>query len=85
MTARVLALSADGRPLPYEARISSEEKPRLSSTRLLLGAPPCRALRTPVHGTFHGYDVYSSPPPSSGGIALVEMLNMTEPFDLRNS
>jgi gamma-glutamyltranspeptidase/glutathione hydrolase len=39
-------------------------------------------LRTPVHGTFLGYDIYASPPPSSGGIALIEMLNILETFDL---
>ena len=32
--------------------------------------------RTPIHGTFRGYDVYGPPPPSSGGIVLVEMLNI---------
>src|SRR5262245_48436984 len=32
-------------------------------------------VRVPVHGTYRGYDVYGPPPPSSGGICLVEMLN----------
>jgi gamma-glutamyltranspeptidase/glutathione hydrolase len=40
-------------------------------------------LRRPVHGTYRGYDVYGPPPPSSGGICLVEMLNVLENFDLR--
>jgi gamma-glutamyltranspeptidase/glutathione hydrolase len=39
--------------------------------------------RVPVHGTYRGYDIYSAPPPSSGGIALVETLNILEGFDLR--
>src|SRR5262249_10518243 len=39
--------------------------------------------RQPVHGTYRGYDVYGPPPPSSGGICLVEMLNILESFDLR--
>jgi gamma-glutamyltranspeptidase/glutathione hydrolase len=39
-------------------------------------------LRPAIHGTFRGYDIYSSPPPSSGGIALVESLNILENFDL---
>jgi gamma-glutamyltranspeptidase/glutathione hydrolase len=39
--------------------------------------------RVPVHGTYRGYDVYSAPPPSSGGIALIETLNILEGFDLR--
>lgn len=40
-------------------------------------------LRTPVHGTYRGYDVYAPPPPSSGGVCLVEMLNILETFDLK--
>jgi gamma-glutamyltranspeptidase/glutathione hydrolase len=39
--------------------------------------------RSPIHGTYRGYDVYGPPPPSSGGICLVEMLNILENFDLR--
>ena len=41
--------------------------------------------RVPVHGTFRGYDLYASAPPSSGGIALVQMLNIVETFDLRKT
>jgi gamma-glutamyltranspeptidase/glutathione hydrolase len=39
--------------------------------------------RKPVHGTYRGYDVYAPPPPSAGGIGLVEMLNVLETFDLK--
>jgi gamma-glutamyltranspeptidase/glutathione hydrolase len=39
--------------------------------------------RRPVHGTFRGYDLYSSPPPSSGGTVIVEMLNILEQFPLK--
>jgi gamma-glutamyltranspeptidase/glutathione hydrolase len=38
--------------------------------------------RAPVRGTYRGYDVISMPPPSSGGIALIEMLNILEAYDL---
>lgn len=38
--------------------------------------------RRPIHGTYRGYDVYGMPPPSSGGTALVEMLNVLEAYDL---
>lgn len=41
--------------------------------------------REPIHGTYRGYDVYGMPPPSSGGTALVEMLNILEGFDLREA
>ena len=32
----------------------------------------------PVKGTFNGYEIFSMPPPSSGGVHLVQMLNMFE-------
>lgn len=38
--------------------------------------------REPLKGTYRGYDIVSMPPPSSGGIALVEMLNILERFPL---
>ena len=38
--------------------------------------------RAPVRGTYRGYDVLSMPPPSSGGVAIVEMLNILEGYDL---
>ena len=33
-----------------------------------------------VKGTYRGYEIISMPPPSSGGVALVEMLNILEPL-----
>lgn len=39
--------------------------------------------RKPIHTTYRGYDVYGPPPPSSGGVALAEMLNILENFDLK--
>jgi gamma-glutamyltranspeptidase/glutathione hydrolase len=38
--------------------------------------------RTPIRGTYRGYEIISMPPPSSGGTVLVEMLNILEGFDL---
>lgn len=38
--------------------------------------------RTPVEAKYREYGVISMPPPSSGGIALVQLLNMVEAFDL---
>ena len=38
--------------------------------------------RQPVRGTYRGYEVISAPPPSSGGIALIEALNILEGYDL---
>jgi gamma-glutamyltranspeptidase / glutathione hydrolase len=38
--------------------------------------------REPIRGSYRGYDIISAPPPSSGGVALVEILNTLEGFDL---
>ncbi|HUD95960.1 MAG TPA: gamma-glutamyltransferase, partial [Woeseiaceae bacterium] len=38
--------------------------------------------REPVRGTYRDYEIVSMPPPSSGGVVLVEMLNILEGFDL---
>jgi gamma-glutamyltranspeptidase/glutathione hydrolase len=38
--------------------------------------------REPIRGTYRGYEVISAPPPSSGGIALTEILNILEGYDL---
>jgi gamma-glutamyltranspeptidase/glutathione hydrolase len=38
--------------------------------------------RTPLLGHYHGLDVLTSPPPSSGGIALIEILNILSGYNL---
>lgn len=38
--------------------------------------------REPIRGRYRGYDVITAPPPSSGGIVLVEILNILSGFDL---
>ena len=40
------------------------------------------AERTPLRGTYRGYDIITMPPPSSGGIALLQMLAMLEPHNV---
>ena len=42
------------------------------------------ALREPVETSYRGYKVVSFPPPSSGGVHLVQMLNILEKFDLKS-
>jgi gamma-glutamyltranspeptidase / glutathione hydrolase len=38
--------------------------------------------RETVRGSYRGYDIISAPPPSSGGTALIEILNILEGYDL---
>jgi gamma-glutamyltranspeptidase / glutathione hydrolase len=41
-------------------------------------------IRTPVRGSYRGYDIVSMPQPSSGGIVLLETLNILEGFPMRD-
>src|SRR5208283_2774983 len=38
--------------------------------------------RAPLHGSYRGYEIASVPPPSSGGVHIIELLNMLEGFPL---
>jgi gamma-glutamyltranspeptidase/glutathione hydrolase len=41
-------------------------------------------VRAPVRGSYRGHEIISMPLPSSGGPVLIEMLNILEPFDLKD-
>ena len=41
-------------------------------------------IRDPIATTYRGYEVVSFPPPSSGGVHVLEMLNILEAFDLKH-
>ena len=38
----------------------------------------------PLCGTYKSYQICSMPPPSSGGVAIIQMLNILENFDVKN-
>ena len=39
--------------------------------------------RTPLRGSYRGFEIISIPPPSSGGIVMLEVLNLLEGYDIR--
>ena len=39
--------------------------------------------RTPLRASYRGHEIITMPPPSSGGIALIQMLHMLESYDLK--
>ena len=80
---RVLLERSDGFYRGETARLIAQEMRREGGliTEEDLAAYRARE-RTPLRGTYRGYDVLSMPPPSSGGIALLAMLNILEGFDL---
>ncbi len=40
--------------------------------------------RTPLRGTYRGHEIITMPPPSSGGIVMLQVLNMLEGYDVRS-
>jgi gamma-glutamyltranspeptidase/glutathione hydrolase len=76
----------DGRDGFYRgetARLLAEEMRRNGGLITMEDLAAYRAVeRQPVRGSYRGYDVLSMAPPSSGGVTLIEMLNILEGYDL---
>lgn len=70
----------------YKGEIADEIASEMAQHGGLIGKADLAAYRAverkPVSGTYRGYEVFSMPPPSSGGIHIVQILNILENFDL---
>ncbi len=80
---RIRDKGADGFYRGETARLIAEEMKR--NDGLITEADLANYVakeREPVRGSYRGYEIISMPPPSSGGVALIEMLNILEGFDL---
>ncbi|GGB53650.1 gamma-glutamyltranspeptidase [Oceanisphaera marina] len=88
-------IAAGGARAFYEGDIAKDivaavnQPPVTSGTRVLTGSMALSDLkdyevrvRQPIHSTYRGFDVYGMAPPSSGGIAIAQALNLLETFDL---
>jgi len=86
LAATLRAIAREGPEIFYRGRIAQAIAAEVQRRGGLLTtddlAHYATKLREPVRGTYRGREVISFPPPSSGGIALVEMLNILEGFDL---
>ncbi len=80
---RIMLQRADGFYRGETARLIGEEMRRGGGmiTEADLAAYRARE-RAPVQGSYRGFEVISMPPPSSGGVALLEMLGIMEGYDL---
>jgi gamma-glutamyltranspeptidase/glutathione hydrolase len=83
------AIAKDGPKVFYEGEIAKmivrqmEARGGLITKEDLAHYVP--VFRPPVSGTYRGYDVFSMYPPSSGGIPIIEILNILEGFDIGRS
>lgn len=70
----------------YKGKIADEITAEMAQHGGLIGKADLAAYRAverkPVSGSYRGYEVFSMPPPSSGGIHIVQILNILENFDL---
>jgi len=86
--ARTLSRIADGGPAGfYEGETALLVEKEMAAhggliTRADLKAYEVRT-RAPLTGTYRGYDILAFPPITSGGTALIEMLNILEGYDLK--
>ena len=83
--AGTLQLIADQGPDAfYEGRIAEQIIAEMQRGGGLINAPSLAAyepiVRTVMRGTYRGYEIVTMPPPSSGGIHILQMLNILEFF-----
>lgn len=71
----------------YSGKVADKIIKTIKSKRGLLSHKDLRTYkmveRTPVTGAYKGLKIYSMPPPSSGGIHVIQILKMLEPYDLK--
>ena len=86
LAASLQAIAQDGPRAFYQGPVGAKIAAAVQAAGGVMTADDLknyRAIeRTPVRGTYRGYDIVSMPPPSSGGVNLIEMLNILEGYDL---
>ncbi len=81
------AIARSGPRAFYEGEIAGRIASAVRDAGGLMTADDLKSYRAVerdvVRGTYRGFDVVSMPPPSSGGVLLIAMLNMLEAYKLR--
>jgi gamma-glutamyltranspeptidase/glutathione hydrolase len=82
------SIATDGADAFYKGWIADRIAEDMKANGGLIGREDLAAyearVRAPIQGTYRGFEIVSMPPPSSGGVALIEMLNILEPLDLKS-
>jgi len=80
-------ISEQGAKVFYEGEIAKKIVAEMQQHNGLISAADLKNYkaveRIPVTGNYRGYQIVSMPPPSSGGVHIVQMLNMLEHFPLK--
>jgi len=80
------AIARDGPRAFYQGRTATQIANAVRKAGGIMTADDLKnyqAIERPVvRGTYRGYDIVSMPPPSSGGVHLIEMLNILEGYEL---
>jgi gamma-glutamyltranspeptidase/glutathione hydrolase len=82
------AIATDGAEVFYKGWIADRIAADMKANGGLITMADLAAyrakVRSPVRGWYKEFEIVSMPPPSSGGVTLIEMLNILEPLDLRS-
>ena len=80
-------ISTDGRKSFYEGQIAKKIVADMKKNDGILTLNDLKQYRSswrkPLIGDYRGYKIITMPPPSSGGLHLIQMLNILESFDLK--
>jgi gamma-glutamyltranspeptidase / glutathione hydrolase len=86
LAATLEAVAAQGPRGFYEGPVAEKLAIAIQDAGGIMTTDDLRAyqpvIRAPVRGTYRGYDIVSMPLPSSGGVGLVETLNILEGFPI---
>ena len=87
--ATLRAIAAHGPDYVYGGALGAQIVDHLRSQGSTMALADLMAYRTetrqPVRGTYRGVEVIGPPPPCSGGVHVIQMLNLMEGFDLHAS
>ncbi|MFB9266170.1 gamma-glutamyltransferase [Bradyrhizobium erythrophlei] len=86
LTATLTAIAEQGPRGFYEGAVAEKLVKGIRAAGGIMSLDDLKAyqavIRTPVRGTYRGYDIVSMPQPSSGGVVLLETLNILEGFPI---
>jgi gamma-glutamyltranspeptidase/glutathione hydrolase len=86
LAATLERIADQGAPGFYEGKTAALIEEEMKAGGGLITREDLKAYRVkqriPLRGTYRGYEILAAPPPSSGGVCLIECLNVLESYDV---